>query len=65
MEIRIAIDTEEGDDFIDWLKTQGHDADWSGDTGNYIDGLWTSNESLDDPSPSTVMNQLWEDFCNS
>lgn len=58
--IIIACDHEEAQAFVDWLNTQGYEAQVGRDTGNYIDGVWTSS----DPDVNEKMNDLWDRYCN-
>ena len=58
-EIRVACDTDEGEQFVAWLNKQGHDAEMSNDTGNHIDGVWTST----DVDADTITNALWDAYC--
>ena len=58
--IKVASGQTEGDEFIKWLDGQGHDAVFSNDNGNYIDGVCTNN----DEDANIIMNSLWHEFCN-
>jgi hypothetical protein len=59
--ISIAIDTTEADEFLDFLKKQGHDADINTSTGNYVNGIRTST----DECAKEIMNSLWVKYCDS
>jgi hypothetical protein len=54
-QIEIACDHHEADQFRDWLIAQGYDAKIGRSSGNYIDGIRSTDE----------INRLWADYCNS
>lgn len=58
--IRVAVDTEEGRQFVDWLNGQGHEAVLGTDTGDHVNGVWTST----DISAQAIMTALWIKYCN-
>ena len=58
-EIEIAVDTPEAEQFRDWLIAQGHDAKIGRSTGNYVDGVSTS-----DPEANDIMRALWDAYGN-
>ena len=60
MNIEIAVDHAEGEEFVGWLNNQGHDARLGTSTGNYIDGEWTSS----DDSANEILQKLWEEYCD-
>ena len=60
-EIKVACDTEECEQFVEWLNEQGHSAEMSNSSGNYINGLWTSVHEIADE----IMRRLWSEYCNS
>lgn len=53
MNIEIAYDIPEAEQFAQWLREQGHTVKIGHSTGNYIDGQLAS---IDD---------LWAAYCNS
>jgi hypothetical protein len=59
--IEVSQGTDCGDEFVAWLNEQGHDAEMSSDTGNWVDG---SLSDCDDAGNS-IINKLWEEFCES
>ncbi len=59
--IEISIDNDEGQQFADWLNSQGHDAKVGNSTGDYIDGVWTSHDN----DANEIMNALWSRYCNA
>lgn len=62
LEIELACDIVEVEDYAKWLREQGHDA-WVGNTtGTYINGTLVScaNDELRDVSDS-----LWDAYCAS
>ena len=60
MKIQIAVDTEEAQEFLQYLKSQGHAASIGSETGDYIDGVLTST----DEDANETMRKLWSDYCN-
>lgn len=60
-EIILSTDTPDGARFAGWLRAHGHDARVGDDTGDHIDGVWTSCSA----GMSTIMRELWEEFCSS
>jgi len=60
-EIEIAVDTTEAQAFCNWLNEHGHRATIGHTTGNYVDGVWTS----DDNDANDTMNRLWDKYCGS
>ena len=40
----LACDSTEGEPFAAWLRAQGHAASVGRDTGNHVDGVWTSTD---------------------
>ena len=57
----VSTDTESGDQFVEWLIEQGHDAALGNSTENYIDGACASS----DENASMTMNTLWNEYCES
>ena len=61
LEITIAVDHQESEQFCAWLIEQGHAANVGSSTGNYINGEPTgSSDEL-----NIKMNSLWDSYCNS
>ena len=60
MKIEIAVDSNEADEFANWLNNHGHEANVGTSTGNYIDGEHTAN----DPELQETLNDLWDEYCN-
>ena len=61
LEITIAVDHHESEQFCEWLNGQGLDASIGNDTSNYINGESTgSSEEL-----NIKMNSLWDSYCKS
>lgn len=58
-QIEVSCDSNEGEAFVAWLKAQGHDAKLGTSTGEYIDGVSTT-----DIEANEIMTQLWEEYCN-
>ena len=58
--IIIACDTPQATEFCDYLVRQGHDACIGVDTGDYVDGAWTS---VNDDARE-IMARLWAAYCN-
>lgn len=52
LQIEIAVDTPEADEFVAWLRRNGHDARIGNDTGNYVNGKRAD------------IGDLWDDYCN-
>lgn len=59
--IQLACDHTEGEQFAQWLNERGHDAIVGNDTGNHVDGVWTST----DPDSSDILRGLWDEYCCS
>ena len=59
--IEIAVDNNEASEFMEWLNKNGHEATIGKSTGNYVDGECTSNNEY----ANRIMNELWEEYCNS
>lgn len=51
----------EGEEFCEWLISQGHTAEIGNSTGNYVDGIWCGA----DAEAGSIMNSLWDKYCNS
>lgn len=60
-EIKVSCNNDEAEQFVDWLVEQGHSAELSDDTGNYVDEVWTST----DGHANEIMRTLWSAYCTS
>ena len=60
-EIKVSFNTAEAEQFVEWLNEQGHSAEISDHTGDYVDGVWTST----DEDANEIMTRLWTDYCYS
>jgi hypothetical protein len=60
-EIEIAVDTDEGPAFCDYLNAQGHTAKIGTSTGNYINKMWTNA----DIEANKIMRELWSEYCSA
>ena len=58
--IEIASDTHESEQFVHWLNAHGHTATIGRSTGNYVDGVWTSNNT----EANETFRKLWESYCS-
>ena len=61
MKIELAVDTTEAEEFKKFLENKGHDVTIGRSTGNYVNGVWTDS----DEEASTILNDLWAEYCNS
>jgi hypothetical protein len=59
--IVLACDTTEAEQFAAFLSAAGHDTSIGRDTGEYIDGVRTSNDGY----ASIQMQKLWDAYCDS
>ena len=60
-EIEISTDNDEAEAFCEWLNANGHLAFVGFETGNYVDGTWTST----DDEANEIMVDLWNQYCKS
>ena len=61
LQIEIADDHCEGEQFAEWLCSQGHDAKMGITTGNCVNGRWTSA----DVEANETLRQLWDEYCKA
>lgn len=57
--IEIASDHHEAEQFCAWLSARGHDAKIGNSTGNYVDGVRTTDNDANE-----IMRALWDAYCN-
>lgn len=57
----LACDSTEGEPFAAWLRAQGHAASVGRDTGNHVDGVWTST----DEEASAWLTAAWGAYCST
>jgi len=58
-QIEVSCDSNEGEEFVTWLKAQGHDAKLGTSTVDYVDGV-----SATDNDVNEIMTGLWEAYSN-
>jgi len=58
--IVISMDNDDGEQYARWLNKIGHSATVGRDTGNHIDGHWSSASKW----ANRISNDLWSGFCD-